>query len=78
MFVVQVYIRSVTPLYLLGLHGLGVFPAKCQLSYRDVIQDDVEVTGTFCQLLADHQTDLLTLRDQLGSIELGHNTFQHL
>lgn len=58
---------------LLGLDGGGVLPAEAELGNGDVVQDDVEISGAVGQLLADQHGDLLTLRDQLGSVELGHN-----
>ena len=44
---------------------------------RDVIENDVEVSGSVGQLLSDEQRDLLTLSDELGGVKFGHHTLQH-
>lgn len=64
--------------YLLRFNSCCVFTTEAELCDGDVIQDDVEILGSLCQLLANQQRHLLTLCDQLRGIELGNHALQHL
>jgi hypothetical protein len=47
-------------------------------SQGNIIESNVEACGTTSQVLADQTGNVLTLGDQLASVELSHDALQHL
>lgn len=61
---------------LLLLDGAGEFLSEGHVRDGDVLESDVELLGTLEKVGADAVADGLTLRDELGGIELGDDGFE--
>ena len=64
--------------YLFRFDGVCVLFAEGQFGDGDVIENDIEVSRTRSQLIAHHARHVLTLSDELRSVEFGYDTFQNL
>lgn len=58
---------------LLLLDGPRELLSEGHVCNRDVLEGDVELSGTLHQVGTDTVGDSFTLRDQLGGVELGHD-----
>uniref|UniRef100_A0A480HAH8 Prohibitin-2 n=1 Tax=Sus scrofa TaxID=9823 RepID=A0A480HAH8_PIG len=83
LFLLRFFYQELGPLgfllsHLFGFYSCCVLPAEAQLSDGDIVQDEAEVLGPLRQLPSDQQGHLGPLGDQLGGVELGHHTLEHL
>ena len=71
------YIKHIQEVYLFGFNSCSIFFTETEFCDGNIVKNDVEVSGSFCQFLANKQRNLLTLGDQLGCIEFGDHTFKN-